>query len=118
MFSTVSRLGQSSSNCRSLPGKSCAEGVGMTNVTFEGNRRTQRRQLSVRVRYCTSPQTLQRTTSRSISEPASSTFFSPNGSSQTFPTVRREGTGQQRGRQKPARATFSLPTHLESSLFF
>src|SRR5579872_7471097 len=89
----------------------------MTNVTFEGNRRTQRRQLSVRVRYCTSPQTLQRTTSRSISEPASSTFFSPNGPRRLFRQCGGKN-GSQRGRQKPARATFSLPTHLESSLFF
>src|SRR5579875_1102169 len=51
----------------------------MTNVTLGGKRRKQRRQLSVLVRYCTSPHTLQRTTSRSISEAVSPAFFSPTG---------------------------------------
>src|SRR5690348_12337782 len=78
IFSTVSRFGQSSPDCASRVA-SCGDGVGMTNVTREGSRRTQRRQLSVFVRYCTSPQTLQRTTSRSISEILSSAFFSPTG---------------------------------------
>lgn len=117
MFSTVSRFGQSSNSCRSSPGMSCCEGVGMTKVTFAGNKRKQRRQLSVRVRYCTSPQTLQRTTSRSMSELASCTFFSPTGLPRR-PFRRREGEERLKGgRQKPARATFSTPWYLESSLF-
>src|ERR1700733_8230237 len=67
MFSTVSRFGQFSNSWRSSPGRSCGEGVGITTVTFGGRSRRQRRQLPVRVRYCTNPQTWQRMTSRSIS---------------------------------------------------
>src|SRR6185437_777772 len=78
MFSTVSRFAQSSADCASRA-VSCGDGVGITKVTREGSRRTQRRQLSVFVRYCTRPHTLQRTTSRSISEILSSAFFSPTG---------------------------------------
>ena len=79
MFSTVSRFGQFSKSWRSSPGKSCGEGVGITNVTFGGRSRRQRRQLPVRVRYCTNPHTWQRITSRSIStELDTLTFFSDN----------------------------------------
>src|SRR5579862_3331639 len=45
IFSTVSRFGQFSNSWRSSPGKSVGDGVGMTNVTFGGNKRRQRRQL-------------------------------------------------------------------------
>jgi len=65
MFSTVSRFGQFSKSWRSSPGKSCGDGVGITNATFGGNSRKQRRQFPVRVRYCTKPHTWHRITSRS-----------------------------------------------------
>src|SRR5580704_3431248 len=80
MFSTVSRFGQLSNSWRSSPGRSCGDGEGITNDTFGGSIRKQRRQLSVLVRYCTKPQTAQRSTSRSISVHASSVAFSPTGS--------------------------------------
>src|SRR5260370_30405815 len=67
IFSTVSRLGHFSKSCRSSPGSSCGSGGGIRNSTFGGNRRKHRRQFPVRVRYCTSPQVLQRITSRSRS---------------------------------------------------
>src|SRR5579871_3372538 len=67
IFSTVSRFGHFSNNCRSSPGSSCGSGGGIRNSTFGGSKRTHRRQLPVRVRYCTNPQVLQRITSRSMS---------------------------------------------------
>src|SRR5215469_1455078 len=79
IFSTVSWFGQSSADFASAPAVPSGEGVGITKVTFGGSRRRQRRQLSVRVRYCTNPQTPQRITSRSMSEMTSSAFFSPTG---------------------------------------
>src|SRR5579863_7681857 len=67
IFSTVSRFGHFSKSCRSSPGSSCGSGGGIKNSTFGGSRRRHRRQFPVRVRYCTSPQVLQRITSRSRS---------------------------------------------------
>src|SRR5580704_476557 len=67
MFSTVSRFGHFSKSCRSSPGSSCGSGGGIRNSTFGGSKRRHRRQFPVRVRYCTSPQVLQRITSRSRS---------------------------------------------------
>jgi hypothetical protein len=40
-----------------VPRQILGDGVGMTNVTFGGSKRKHRRQLPVRVRYCTSPHT-------------------------------------------------------------
>src|SRR5580658_9292195 len=67
IFSTVSRFGHFSKSCRSSPGSSCGSGGGIKNSTFGGSRRRHRRQFPARVRYCTSPQVLQRITSRSRS---------------------------------------------------
>src|SRR6202166_1034121 len=67
IFSTVSRFGHFSKSCRSSPGSSCGSGGGIRNSTLGGSRRRHRRQFPARVRYCTSPQVLQRMTSRSRS---------------------------------------------------
>ena len=67
IFSTVSRFGHFSKSCLSSPGSSCCSGGGMRYSRRGGSRRRQRRQLPTRVRYCTSPHTLQRMTSRSNS---------------------------------------------------
>src|SRR5580693_3033549 len=67
IFSTVSRFGHFSKSCRSSPGSSCGSGGGIRNSTLGGSKRRHRRQFPVRVRYCTSPQVLQRITSRSRS---------------------------------------------------
>src|SRR5580692_2044685 len=74
IFSTVSRLGHFSKSCRSSPGSSCGSGGGIKNSTLGGSKRKQRRQFPVRVRYCTSPQVLQRITSRSRSTSPDSLF--------------------------------------------
>src|SRR5271167_2109389 len=74
IFSTVSRFGHFSKSCRSSPGSSCGSGGGIRNSTFGGSKRRQRRQFPVRVRYCTSPQVLQRITSRSRSTSIATLF--------------------------------------------
>src|SRR3974390_438984 len=74
MFSTVSRFGHFWKSWRSSPGKSCCGAGGIRNSTFGGSILTHRRQFPVRVRYCTSPQVLQRMTSRSSSTSIATLF--------------------------------------------
>src|ERR1700691_2709115 len=75
IFSTVSRLANFSGVASALVSSGGAGG-GIRNSKRWGNARTQRRQLPVRVRYCTSPQVLQRMTSRSISNEFNVSFSS------------------------------------------
>src|SRR5208282_5355147 len=105
MFSTVCAFGQCSKSCRSSPGSSCAAGGGIRYCTRGGSIRRQRRQLSVLVRYCTSPHTLQRMTSRSLSAPFSGACVA--WASDTWTSLIPPASGWEathlRGRQKPAR---------------
>src|ERR1700759_1008961 len=75
IFSTVSRFANFSLDAAALASSDGAA-VGIINSNRWGSARTQRRQLPVRVRYCTSPQVLQRITSRSISNESHVSFSS------------------------------------------
>src|ERR1051325_7043024 len=66
MFSTVFWLANLSVT-GSAPACASGSAWGIRNSSRCGSARTHRRQLPVRVRYCTKPQVLQRMTSRSIS---------------------------------------------------
>src|SRR5271154_5213071 len=105
MFSTVCAFGQCSKSCRSSPGSSWAAGGGISYCARGGSIRRQRRQLSVFVRYCTSPHTLQRITSLSFSIPISGECVACDSDTCTsllFPASGSEAT-LLGGRQKPAR---------------
>src|SRR5271170_5171646 len=75
IFSTVSRLANFSGVASALVSSGGAGG-GIRNSKRWGNARTHRRQFPVRVRYCTSPQVLQRMTSLSISNEFNDSFSS------------------------------------------
>src|ERR1700744_5697240 len=75
IFSTVSRFANFSLAVSALASSDGAA-VGIMNSSRWGSARTQRRQLPVRVRYCTNPQVLQRITSRSISNESHVSFSS------------------------------------------
>src|SRR5258707_13766607 len=73
MFSTVFWLANLSVTASS-PCASSGGAGGIRNSSLCGNARTQRRQLPVRVRYCTRPHVLQRITSLSISSEFKDSF--------------------------------------------
>jgi len=67
IFSTIAWFGHFWKSCRSSPRSSRNSGGGIRNSVFGVSRRRHRRQFPAWVRYCTSPQVLQRITSRSMS---------------------------------------------------